>query len=92
MDMDVRKAADLARIQLTDDEAARFGRQLGKIVEYIDKLATLNVDGVEATAHTSAVYDVMRPDVSRPGFGLDKALLNAPRKTADQFLVTKVVE
>ena len=92
MDMDVRKAAELARIELTDDETARFGGQLGKILEYIDKLNTLDVSKVDATAHASAVYDVTRPDVSRPGFGLEKALLNAPQRTADQFIVTKVVD
>ena len=92
MEMDVRKAADLARIQLTDDEAARFGGQLGSILDYIEKLNTLDVSDVEATAHANAVYDVTRPDTSRPSFGLEKALLNAPQKTADQFIVTKVVD
>lgn len=92
MNLDVRRAAELARIELTDDEAERFGGQLGKILEYIDKLNTLDVSHVDATAHANAVYDVTRPDESRPGFGLEKALRNAPRKTAEQFIVTKVVE
>ena len=88
----MRRAAELARIKLTEAEADRFGGQLGKILEYIDKLNSLDVSDIDPTAHANAVYDVTRPDVNRPGFGLEKALRNAPKKTAEQFIVTKVVE
>jgi aspartyl-tRNA(Asn)/glutamyl-tRNA(Gln) amidotransferase subunit C len=90
--IDVRKAAELARIHLSDEEASQFSSQLGDVLEYVDQLNSLDVSNVEATAHANPVFDVTRPDVSRPGFGVEKALLNAPQKTSDQFLVTKVVE
>ena len=44
------------------------------------------------TAHASPVFDVMREDVSRPGFGVENALKNAPRPVGDQFGVPKVIE
>ena len=90
--INVRKAADLARIRLSEEEESRFSSQLGDILEYVKKLNSLDLSEVEATAHANPVFDVMRPDASRPGFGLEKALLNAPKRTSDQFLVTKVVE
>ena len=92
MEIDVRRAAELARINLSDEEAERFGSQLGNILDYIEKLKSLEIDDIEPTAHANPVFDVLRADESRPGFGLERALLNAPQKTSDQFVVTKVVE
>ena len=90
--LDLEKLATLARIELTADELARFAPQLEKIVGYIEKLEQLDVSGIEPTAHAAPVYDVMREDVSRPGFGVEKALQNAPKRSGDQFQVAKVIE
>ncbi|MEM0897888.1 MAG: Asp-tRNA(Asn)/Glu-tRNA(Gln) amidotransferase subunit GatC [Verrucomicrobiota bacterium] len=90
--LDLQKLAILARIELTDDELARFAPQLEKVLGYIEKLEELDVDGIEPTAHAAPVFDVMREDVSRPGFGAEKALQNAPKRAGDQFQVAKVIE
>jgi len=90
--IDVNYVADLARLELTADEAERFSAQLGSILDYVTKLETLDVSGVEPMAHAETVYDVMRDDVARPGGGAETALSNAPARSPDQFRVTRVVE
>jgi aspartyl-tRNA(Asn)/glutamyl-tRNA(Gln) amidotransferase subunit C len=91
-DFNVTYVANLARIELSEDEAARFQGQLDSILDYIRQLESVDVTGIEPTAHASPVFDVLREDVSRPGFTADEALLNAPSRTGDQFRVPKVIE
>ena len=91
-DIDINYVADLARLELSEAEAERFAAQLGDILGYVVKLEALDVDGVEPMAHANPVYDVMREDSARQGAGVDKALANAPDRSADQFRVPRVVE
>lgn len=90
--LDVAHIANLARLDLNQDEIATFQGQLDKILAYVEKLNELDVNGIEPTAHASPVFDVMRDDIARPGFGIEKALRNAPRRVGDQFGVPKVIE
>ena len=90
--IDIHHVAKLARLSLTEDEAGRYAAQLDGILTYIDTLTRYNLDGVEPTAHAMPVYDVLRADEARPGFTQDQALANAPKRTADQFQISKVVE
>lgn len=90
--IDVKKTADLARLRLTAEEEAAYSGQLERILEYVSQLDAVDTSGVEPAAHPHEVFDVLRPDTARPGFGVDAALRNAPRRTGEQFLVPKVVE
>ena len=91
-EIDVNYVADLARLELSADEAKRFSEQLNDILGYVTKLSDLDVEGVEPMAHAETVYDVMRDDVARPGPGAEIALSNAPEQSGGQFKVTRVVE
>ncbi len=91
-DLDIRYVADLARITLTDEEADTLGGQLEKIISYVKQLEALDVSGIEPTAHATPLFDIVREDTVKPSIGVDATLANAPQKTTDQFLVTKVVE
>ena len=90
--LDVRYVADLVRLRLTDDEIAELQPQLDHVLEYIAQLNEVNVDGIEPTAHASAVYNVFRADVPREGFTQEQATANAPHSGSGLFLVPKVVE
>jgi aspartyl-tRNA(Asn)/glutamyl-tRNA(Gln) amidotransferase subunit C len=90
--MDVRYIAHLARLELTDEEAALFQAQLGQILAYVDQLKQLDVSGIEPTAHAVPRVNVMRPDEPRPGLSREEALANAPAQTNGLFLVPKIVE
>ncbi len=91
-DLNVRDVSNLARLNLTDDEVATFQPQLSHILEYIEQLKNVDVSNVEPTAHANPVFNVIRDDVSRPGFTPAEALANAPREANGLFSVTKVIE
>lgn len=90
--IDIHHVAKLARLTLTDEEAGRYAAQLDGILSYIDTLTRYDLDGVEPTAHAIPVYDVLRADEPRSGFTQDQALSNAPKRTADQIQIPKVME
>lgn len=91
--MDVRKVAHLARIELTDEEAARYEEQIEKILGHIEQLKKLDVEGIEATAHASPVFDVMREDVATDeSLPREAVLSNAPATALDQIKMPKVIE
>jgi len=90
--LDVRYTAELARLNLGEEEVAKFQTQLSQVLEYVEKLKQVDVSGVEPTAHTNPVYNVFRPDESRAWFNAGTALANAPRQANGLFSVTKVVE
>ena len=89
---DARYTARLARLQLSDEEAAMFQAQLGQVLEYVEKLEKIDVSAVEPMAHANAVTNVFRDDQSRPWFRPEEALANAPRQANQLFIVPKVIE
>ena len=90
--LDVRDVARLARIELTDEEAITIQAQLGRVLEYVEQLGTLDLSGVEPTAHANPVFNVIREDVAQPGLKRDAVLANAPHSANNLIVVTKVIE
>ena len=90
--LDIDRIATLSRLKLSAEEKALYSSQLGKILDYMHVLDGHDLSGVEPSAHAIPMFDVWREDVARPGFTRDQALANAPRKSADQFMIGKVVE
>ncbi|MBE2282765.1 MAG: Asp-tRNA(Asn)/Glu-tRNA(Gln) amidotransferase subunit GatC [Prosthecobacter sp.] len=90
--IDINHVARLARLTLTEDEAARYAAQIDGILSYIDTLTRYDLGSVEPTAHAMPVYDVIRADEARPGLAQEQALSNAPKRSADQFQIPKVIE
>jgi aspartyl-tRNA(Asn)/glutamyl-tRNA(Gln) amidotransferase subunit C len=86
---EVKDVAQLARLELTNDELAAMTRQLGSILEYIGQLQQLNLDGVEPLAHALDVHNVFRDDEPAPSLPVAEALANAPdrrtRGEGEQF-------
>jgi aspartyl-tRNA(Asn)/glutamyl-tRNA(Gln) amidotransferase subunit C len=91
-DLDVAYVAQLARLNLTDEETKLFQKQLGEVLKYADKLREIDVGHVETAAHAVPVFNVFREDEPRDWFTAEEALSNAPRKANNLFIVTKVVE
>ena len=90
--IDVQYVADLARLHLAGEERDALQAQLDEIVAYVDKLAELDVDGIEPTAHAAAMTNVFRADEACPCSLREAFLDNAPR-VADGLIITpKVVE
>ena len=91
-DFDVRYTAGLARLNLSEEEVAKFQAQLSHVLEYVEKLNTVDVSQVEPTAHTNPVFNVVREDEPRDWFATAEALANAPRQANSLFIVPKVIE
>ncbi len=92
MKIDVAYVAELARLELTDEEKALFQPQLEGIVKYVDKIAEVDVTGVEPMVHGASVRNVFREDEVVPSLPADVALANAPKRVEDEFLLPKIVE
>ena len=90
--IDVGYVAELARLELTDEEKSVFQRQLEDIVKYVEKISTVDVEGVEPTMHGRAIVNAFREDTVRPSMDREDALANAPRRTENEFYLPKIVE
>jgi aspartyl-tRNA(Asn)/glutamyl-tRNA(Gln) amidotransferase subunit C len=90
--MEIEHITLLARLKLTDSEKKLFSRQVGNIIEYINKLNELDTTNVEPTAHILPMKNVFREDELRPSLSQDKALQNAPDKKASFYKVPKIIE
>lgn len=89
---DVRYIAQLARLDLSDAEIAKFQGQLGQVLAHVEKLGSVDVSAVEPMAHANQVVNVFRPDEPRGWLTRDEALANAPRPANGLFIVPKVIE
>lgn len=89
--IDVRYVANLARLELTDDEVAVFQPQLDAILEHVEALTKIDVDGIEPMAHPAPVMDRMRDDTPHESIPPEAVLQNAPDQAQGQIRVPKVV-
>ena len=88
---DVRHAAKLGRLKLTDAEVEQFTGQLERVLGYVSKLNELDVSDVEPMAHALEMTNVLREDEPTLGMDVREALANAPEKSPPYFKVTKVL-
>lgn len=91
-EIDVDYVANLARIELSEQEKEKFKSQFADILKYFDKLNEVDVEGVEPTAHAFPRHNVWDEDEPRSGFSAEEALSNAPAKRQDQIVVPRVIE
>ena len=90
--IDVAYVAELARLELTDEEKALFQPQLEDIVKYVEKIKSVDVSDVPPTMHGRAIVNALREDVVRPSLARSAALANAPARAGDEFMLPKIVE
>ena len=76
-DATVRHVARLARLRLDDAEEAVMREELSGILQHIDAIRAMDLDGVEPTTHVIEVENVLRPDEPRPSLPRDEALREA---------------
>jgi len=84
-DEEVRHVAELARVDLDDDEVERFTEQFGDILEYFEAL-----DDVPEVEPDADLANVMRPDEVTEGLTQEEALRNAPETEDGYFKGPKV--
>jgi aspartyl-tRNA(Asn)/glutamyl-tRNA(Gln) amidotransferase subunit C len=88
---EVAHVADLARLELTEDELELFTGQLAEVLDHAADVASLDLTGVAPTAHAMAVSNVLRPDEVRPGLDRDEVLGQAPSVEDHRFRVPRIL-
>ncbi|WP_026791134.1 Asp-tRNA(Asn)/Glu-tRNA(Gln) amidotransferase subunit GatC [Pleomorphomonas oryzae] len=88
----VRRVARLARIKVTDDEAARMTNELNSILGFVEQLNEVDVAGVEPMTSVVSLKMRRRQDVVTDGEDAEAVTANAPVSEDHFFLVPKVVE
>lgn len=83
----VLHVAALARLDLTEEEVDRMQRELSGILEHIETMSALDLDGVAPTSHVVEVRSALRSDEPCESLPRDVALASAPAVAADGFEV-----
>jgi aspartyl-tRNA(Asn)/glutamyl-tRNA(Gln) amidotransferase subunit C len=81
----VLHVARLARLRLSEKEVERMVGELSGILEHVDRIGNLDLEGVEPTSHVVALENVLRPDEPRPSLPRDVALASAPEPQGGAF-------
>ncbi len=89
---EVEKIAHLARLDVADDLKETLAGQLSDILDYIDTLKDVNVEGVAPASGVAFINNVLREDTPAPSPGPDVTLANAPERDEDFYVVPKVVK
>jgi aspartyl-tRNA(Asn)/glutamyl-tRNA(Gln) amidotransferase subunit C len=83
----VLHVAKLARLKLTEDEVERMSSELSVVLDHIENISQLDLDGVEPTSHVVELENVLREDKPRPSWPREEILEPAPDTADDGFRV-----
>ena len=82
----------LAKLELSDEEKEQAKKDIGRMLDYVDKLNELDTSDVEPMSHVFPVHNVFREDVVTNGDDRDNMLKNAPTVKDGSWKVPKTVE
>ncbi len=88
----VRRIAHLARIAVTEAEVPHLQGELNAMLDFVELLSEVNVDGVEPMTSVTPMEMKKRLDVVNDGEIADDVVRNAPDTMNHFFVVPKVVE
>ncbi len=81
----VLHVARLAQLELTEEEVAKMAAELSKVLDHIEKIRELDLEGVPPTSHVVDVVNALRADEPRPSLAAEVALASAPEPLAGGF-------
>lgn len=82
----------LAKLELSGEEKEQARKDMGRMLDYIDKLGELDTDGIEPMSHVFPVRNVFREDIITNGDGSADALKNAPGEKDNMFMAPRTFE
>ncbi len=88
----VKRVADLARLNLSEEEAQVMQKDMASILDYAQRLDAIDVEGVEPTFFVAPQENVFREDQVSPSRDVEEVLSNAPSRIARYFRLPKVVD
>jgi len=84
--------AHLARLELDPEEVESYTVQVDSILQYMDKLNSLDTEGIEPTSHAMPVVCVLRNDEAKSSFSAEESIQNAPEGKGCFFKVPPIIE
>ncbi|KKR07868.1 MAG: Aspartyl/glutamyl-tRNA(Asn/Gln) amidotransferase subunit C [Parcubacteria group bacterium GW2011_GWC2_39_14] len=88
----IEHLANLAKLDISEEEKEKYAEQLSSILEYVDKLNEIDTKNIEPLSQVSGAIDVLRPDVVKQCFSQEKVLAEVPDLEKRQIKVKKVFE
>jgi aspartyl-tRNA(Asn)/glutamyl-tRNA(Gln) amidotransferase subunit C len=89
---EVEHIAELAKLQLSDEEKALYSGQLSAILDYFNRLQQLDTDGVPPMTSALPLNNVLRDDLAEACLPTEKLLANAPDAEDEMFRVSAVLD
>lgn len=89
---EVKHVANLAKLNLSEEELSRFPGQLDTILSYVAKLDGLDTTDVVPTTHAFSIHNAFRKDQVQESLPREEALANGPRVNGEAFVVPKIIE
>jgi aspartyl-tRNA(Asn)/glutamyl-tRNA(Gln) amidotransferase subunit C len=83
----VLHVARLARLRLSEEEVGRMSEELSGILEHVERIEQLDLEGVEPTSHVIELENVLRADEPRPSWSRERVLEGAPDPAQGAFRV-----
>ena len=90
-DETIEYAAILAKLELSEEEKVQAKKDMGEMLDYIDKLNELDTSETEPMSHIFPSDNVFREDIVTNGDGRGDTLANAPEQKGEGFAVPKTI-
>ena len=82
----------LAKLELSESEKEQAKKDMGRMLDYIDKLGELGTENVEPMSHIFPIQNIFREDVVTNSDTREELLSNAPEQKDDMFMVPRTFE
>jgi aspartyl-tRNA(Asn)/glutamyl-tRNA(Gln) amidotransferase subunit C len=88
---EVKKVAQMARIELTDSEVEKFQKDLSSVLDYVDALKEVDTDGLEIVSSVTGLENVQREDKSVITDYQENIMANAPERKDKYYKVKSIL-
>lgn len=92
MKIDVSHIAKLANLPLKKADEEKYAKQLSQILEYIEKLTTVNTENVKETSQATDLENVTKEDIASPSLPQAEVLANTKSQHNGLFKVKAIFE
>ncbi|MCI4128339.1 Asp-tRNA(Asn)/Glu-tRNA(Gln) amidotransferase subunit GatC [Bacillus haynesii] len=89
---EVKHVAHLARLAITNEEAAMFTEQLDSIISFAEELNEVDTENVKPTTHVLQMKNIMREDVPDKGLPVEDVVKNAPDQKDGYIRVPSILD
>lgn len=88
---EVKKVAEMARIELTPEEVAKFQKDLSSVLEYVEELQQVDTEGLEIVSSVTGLENVQREDVAVLSENQEELMANAPERKDRYYKVKSIL-